>query len=124
MFETKRISPTPDVTAPDGSDVRLLLSLKGGSMAQFELAPGRVSRAAVHKTVEEIWYFIAGKGQMWRKLGVQEEVVDVQTGVCITIPVGTHFQFRSMGEEPLMAVAITMPPWPGDEEASFVQGIW
>lgn len=93
-------------------------------MAQFELAPGRVSRAAVHKTVEEIWYFIAGKGQMWRKLGVQEEVVDVQTGVCITIPVGTHFQFRSMGEEPLMAVAITMPPWPGDEEASFVQGIW
>lgn len=124
MFETKIISPTPDVTAPDGSSVRLLLSLKGGSMAHFELAPGQISRAVTHKTVEEIWYFLEGQGQMWRKLGRQEETVDVRAGICITIPLGTHFQFRSLGEGPLKAVAITMPPWPGDEEAYIVQGLW
>ncbi len=124
MFETKRISTTPDVTAPDGSDVRILLSLNGGSMAHFELAPGRISLAVAHKTVEEIWYFLEGEGEMWRKLGRQEEVVNVQAGICITIPVGTQFQFRSIGDKSLKAIAITMPPWPGDEEAYFVQGFW
>ena len=34
---------------------------------------------------------------MWRKLNEREEVVTVAPGVCLTIPVGTHFQFRSFG---------------------------
>ena len=55
------------MVAPDGSDVRVLLSLGGGSMAHFELAPGRVSAAVVHRTVEEIWYVLAGRGEMWRR---------------------------------------------------------
>ncbi len=124
MFETKHLPLKPDVTAPDGSDVRILLSLKGGSMAHFELGAGKISRAVMHRTVEEIWYFLEGQGQMWRRLGGHEEVVDVRTGVSITIPVGTQFQFRSSGFGALKAVAITMPPWPGDDEAVFVEGKW
>jgi mannose-6-phosphate isomerase-like protein (cupin superfamily) len=61
---------------------------------------------------------------MRRKLGVQEAVVAVEAGVCLTIPVGTHFQFRSFGSEPLAAIGITMPPWPGDGEARVVAGRW
>lgn len=124
MFETKSLPGKPDVTAPDGSDVRILLSLKGGSMAHFELAPGKVSRAVAHKTVEEIWYFLDGQGEMWRKLDDNEEITHVEAGVCITIPVGTKFQFRSFGNGSLKAVAITMPPWPGEDEAIFVKGKW
>ena len=37
--------------------------------------------------------------------------------MCLTIPLGTHFQFRSLGPGPLAAVAVTMPPWPGPDEA-------
>lgn len=124
MFGTKIISDQTIIKAPDGSDVRVLLALKGGSMAHFELATGRVSRAVAHHTVDEIWYFLEGLGVMWRKFEDYEETVRVEPGVCITIPSGTHFQFRSMGPEPLKAVAITMPPWPGDKEAYFVDGIW
>ena len=36
-FSTKRLPQKPDVTAPDGSDVRILLELKSGGMAHFEL---------------------------------------------------------------------------------------
>jgi mannose-6-phosphate isomerase-like protein (cupin superfamily) len=61
---------------------------------------------------------------MWRQLGKQEEVVPVECGVAVTIPVGTHFQFRSFGYEPLSAIGITMPPWPGEEEAYQVAGKW
>ena len=124
MFETKSLPAKADVTAPDGSDVRILLSLKGGSMSHFELGPGKVSRAVKHKTVEEIWYFLEGQGNMWRRFEDHEDVTHVETGVCITIPVGTRFQFRSFGNGSLKAVAITMPPWPGEDEAILVKGKW
>ncbi len=93
-------------------------------MAHFQLAPGQISRAVAHHTVEEIWYFLAGQGRMWRKLGRLEEVVTVRKGICISIPVGTHFQFRTEGRLRLSAVAITMPPWPGEGEAYYVTGKW
>ena len=65
-FATMSLPAGRDVVAPDGSDVRVLLGLAGGGMAHFELAPGRASRATVHRTVEEIWYIIGGQGEMWR----------------------------------------------------------
>ena len=74
--------------------------------------------------MEEIWYFLGGRGEMWRKLRDQEETVPVDAGVCLTIPCGTRFQFRSFGEEPLAAIAVTMPPWPGEGEAYTVEGKW
>ena len=61
---------------------------------------------------------------MWRRQGQREEIVPVEPGVCLTIPLGTDFQFRSFGEEPLAAVGVTMPPWPGEGEAIPVQGKW
>ena len=123
-FDTKIIASKPDVTAPDGSQVRILLELKRGSMAQFALEPGQVSKAVSHKTIEEIWYFMRGRGRMWRRLGDTEETVDVFPGVSITIPTGTQFQFRSDSDDLLEAIGVTMPPWPGAGEAFEVQGIW
>lgn len=123
-FETKRLPVEPDVVAPDGSDVRILPGLQGGGMAHFELAPGQTSTAITHRTVEEIWFFLAGRGQMWRQAEGQEEVVDIEPGVCLTIPLGTRFQFRSLGDEPLAAIGVTMPPWPGEGEAVVVEGKW
>ena len=114
----------PTTAAPDGSDVRVLLALRGGSMAHFELAAGRVSVAVRHRTVEEIWYVLAGRGEMWRRAGDRETIVALEPGVCLTIPVGTGFQFRALGGVPLQVVAVTMPPWPaeGADEASQIAG--
>ena len=123
-FATRRLPAQRDVVAPDMSDVRILLGLERGGMAHFELAPGRTSRAVAHRTVEEIWYFVGGRGEMWRRQGGREEVVAVEPGVCLTIPLGTQFQFRSLGAEPLAAVGVTMPPWPGEGEAYEVRGKW
>ena len=123
-FSTKRLPVQPSGIAPDGTLVRELLQLKGGSAAHFELAPGKTSIAVAHRTVEEIWYFVGGRGEMWRRQGEIEEVIAVGAGVCVTIPLGTHFQFRSFGDEPLAFLAITMPPWPGREEAYEVDGKW
>ena len=123
-FATLALPENPTVVAPDGSDVRVLLRLGGGSMAHFELAAGQVAKAVVHRTVEEIWYVLSGQGEMWRKQGQREEVVTLESGVCLTIPLGAQFQFRASAASPVSAVAVTMPPWPGDSEAVFVQGPW
>jgi len=123
-FHTKQLSDLPDVIAPDGSHVRVLLALKGGSMAHFELAEGNISKAVIHQTMEEIWFVLEGLGVMWRKSDEQEETVRMEPGVSLTIPLGTRFQIRSLGPGPLSVVAITMPPWPGEDEAVFVEGIW
>ena len=124
MFETKSVPADRDAVAPDGSDVRILLELTGGGCAQFELAPGAVSVAVRHRTVEEIWFVVSGWGAMWRQLADEDEVVDLDAGVCVTIPVGTAFQFRCDGDTPLRIVGVTMPPWPGDGEAVRVPGRW
>jgi mannose-6-phosphate isomerase-like protein (cupin superfamily) len=123
-FGTRHIAEAPDAIAPDGSEVLLLGSLPRGGMAVFRLMPGAVAKAVVHRTVEEIWYFTAGQGRMWRRLGDREEITEVAAGVAITISTGTHFQFRCDGGEALEAVAVTMPPWPGSEEAYTVPGKW
>ena len=123
-FAKMRLPVERDDIAPDQSDVRILLRLDGGGMAHFELGPGQVSRATTHNTVEEIWYFLNGRGEMWLKQDEQEEIIPVDPGVCLTIPLGTHFQFRSFGYEPLSAIGVTMPPWPGPDEAREVEGRW
>ena len=123
-FVTRRISASPDALAPDGSEVRILAAATRGSMAQFTLPPGAVSRAVAHRSVEEVWLFTGGRGRLWRKLGAREETIEVMPGVSIAIPVGASFQFRCDGDQPLTAVGVTMPPWPGDGEAYAVKGIW
>ena len=110
--------------APDGSHVRVLLGLAGGGMAHFSLGPGETSSAVRHRTVEEIWYFLTGRGEMWREQAGTDEIIEVAPGVCLTIPLGTRFQFRSLGDEPLSAIGVTMPPWPGDTEAILLTGPW
>ena len=96
-FATRHLPVERDVVATDGSDVRVLLGLAGGAMAHFELGPNQTSKAITHRTVEEIWFFLSGRGQMWRRQNGQATIVDVYPGVCLTIPLGTHFQFRSFG---------------------------
>ena len=123
-LQTILASDATTVIAPDGSEVRVLAGLARGGMALFTLAPGAVSRAVAHRTVEELWYFIAGRGRMWRRLGAAESIVEVAAGTSIAIPTGAAFQFRCDGPEPLVAVGATMPPWPGEDEAQPAAGPW
>jgi mannose-6-phosphate isomerase-like protein (cupin superfamily) len=125
VYEVVSLPAERTAIAPDGSEVRVLLSVpERGGLAHFTLGPGQTSVAIRHRTVAEIWYFLAGRGQMWLRTAGHDvgEVFDVSPGTCLAIPVGTEFQFRSLGYEALTAVGATMPPWPGSGEAIVVDG--
>lgn len=111
-------------TAPDGLCVAPLLSLKGGSMAVFEAAPGMSGRAVAHVSVDEIWYVLEGRGEMWRARDADESITALAPGVCVAVSAGTRFQVRANRSSRLRAVAVTLPPWPGDSEAVLVKGRW
>lgn len=130
---TRTLSPTRDAIAPDGSDVRVLVRTDAGSMAHFTLAPGEVSVAIEHTTVEELWYFLSGRGEIWRKSATDEGLgvtVPVKDGVSVSIPARTAFQFRCLGDDPLTVLGVTIPPWPGigditgKGEAQPAEGLW
>ena len=123
-FPTVRSAEAADAIAPDGSEVRLLATLKGGGLAHFTLPAGAVSKAVAHRSVEEIWYFLSGEGAMWRAAEGKEKIEPIRAGDCVSIPVGTSFQFRADSGGPLVFVAVTMPPWPGEGEAAAVEGMW
>lgn len=109
-----------DLLAPDGSEVRLLVRGESGTMAHFRLAGPVPSLPKQHREVEELWFFVGGRGEMC----VGDDVVEVHPGVSLRIPPRTRFQFRCLGEAALEAVAVTMPPWPGPDEALHADPFW
>lgn len=124
VFETLHLPAEVTVLAPDTSEIRVLLRNEHASMAHGTLPPGRVSVAIKHRTVHEIWYILGGEGELWRRMAHQDEVVHLRAGVSVTIPVGTEFQFRTLGDEPLRFLMCTCPPWPGHKEAVVVDAHW
>jgi mannose-6-phosphate isomerase-like protein (cupin superfamily) len=123
-LQTLAAVDAPVVTAPDGSRVRVGPATAAGSAAMFELEAGQVAAAVVHATVDEIWFVHAGRGRLWRADGGGELTVDLRPGLMLTIASGTRFQFRASDDEGLVVFAVTLPPWPGPQEASAVTGPW
>ena len=120
-----RRSPKPDATAPDGSEIRLLIDQRHqatrASMCEVTLGAGQVSRPVWHQTVEEIWYVLEGRGQVWRCPPEADPAsvtaVGVGPGDALAIPTGWRFQFSADKDAPLRFLCYTSPPWPGPEEA-------
>ncbi|HAT8647482.1 TPA: cupin [Legionella pneumophila] len=123
-MNTQKIPKDYQHISPAGAEVRLLMSNHLGGMAHCTLKAGIISKAVRHKTVSEFWHVLSGEGAIWRKLNDEESITPLTAGVSIDIPLGTQFQYRSDTED-LVFICITMPPWTGSDEASYVeQGAW
>ena len=75
-MDTKRLPIEKTALAPDGSEIRELVQASGGSMVHCTLPVGATSLAVKHRTVQELWYVVGGRGQVWRRLGDNESIVD------------------------------------------------
>jgi mannose-6-phosphate isomerase-like protein (cupin superfamily) len=124
IISTKLLSENYDCIAPDGSEIRFLQATEQASMVHCTLPEGACTQAVMHRTVEEIWYFLEGSGEVWRKSDENENISAVGPGVSLTIPLGYHFQFRNTGKIPLKFIIATMPPWPGADEAVIIDNHW
>ena len=108
-----------DAIAPDGSEIYFLVGdARRASLVEVRLGAGQTSRPVRHRSVEEIWYFLAGRGRVWRRPPEGEALVqEVAPGSALTIPTGWAFQFQAAPAAELRFLCYTSPPWPGDHEA-------
>lgn len=119
----RRASTAPDTVAPDGSEVRFLLDRTHGttraSLVEITLLAGHRSRPVRHRTVEEAWHVLEGRGRVWRRAPGDSNgtVVAVRPGDTLAIPIGWDFQFDADPDGALRFLCVTMPPWPGADEA-------
>lgn len=123
-MQSRPFPETPDARSPAGAEIRYLMEGETGNMIHSLVPPGQVNRATVHASVSEFWHILSGQGEIWRRDESGEEVTVLVAGVSIDIPVGTAFQYRCSGAKPLQFLCISMPPWPGDNEVSFLEGPW
>jgi mannose-6-phosphate isomerase-like protein (cupin superfamily) len=123
-MQTRSFPSSPDGRSPAGAEIRFLIENESGGLIHATVPPGQVNRATVHATVSEFWHVLGGRGQIWRRDADGEVMTSLRAGVTIDVPVGTAFQYRCTGAEPLQFLCITMPPWPGNEEASPIEGPW
>ena len=123
-MQTRPFPSSPDARSPAGAEIRYLMDGATGSLIHSTVPAGQVNRATVHATVSEFWHVLSGEGQIWRRDGAGEQTTRLTPGVSIDIPVGTAFQYRCTGGDPLQFLCIAMPRWPGDEEATIIEGPW
>ncbi len=128
-FQTKQVD-YPKKEKVKGFFVLNICKVNNASLSLCQLEQGKTTVAQRHRTVEEIWFFISGKGEIWLKQEQiekskevsKEETKIVKKNTCITIPANTHFQLRNTSDEPLIIVVTTAPPWPGKQENLKVEG--
>lgn len=123
-MKTANLPELPDAKSPAGADIRFLINGVTGNMIHSTVPARQVNRATVHATVSEFWYILEGHGEIWRDDGVDSGITPLVPGTSIDIPVGTAFQYRNVSDADLKFICIAMPPWPGDSEASYVEGKW
>jgi mannose-6-phosphate isomerase-like protein (cupin superfamily) len=123
-MQTRPLPEPPDARSPAGAEIRYLVDGPTGNMIHSTVPPGQVNRATVHASVSEFWYVLSGEGEIWRRDEGGEEFTLLEQGISIDIPVGTSFQYRCTGREPLRFLCIAMPPWPGEAEATIIAGPW
>lgn len=125
---TKRLVCQPDDrghgVADDGTELEFLLQTPRGNNYLCKLEPRFVSNAAIMLTVEEIWYFLEGRGVFWLKVDGVEHFFDFGPGTSIYVPQGASMQYRNDTDQPGLAHVTTLPPWPGKEAATLTQGPW
>jgi len=124
-LEPVQLKARYDQIAPDKSEIYLLVAGSKGSLCQCVLPVGTASLPVAHKTVEELWYFVEGRGEVYRQGMNDDRPTPVTPGTSLAIPSGKTFQFRNTGDVPLKFMIVTMPPWPGNAEAiTDVAGLW
>jgi mannose-6-phosphate isomerase-like protein (cupin superfamily) len=123
-MKTTILPDDPNAKSPAGADIRYLMDSKTGGMIHSTVPPHQINRATVHATVSEFWYVLEGHGEIWRDDGTEDSITVLVPGTSIDIPVGTAFQYRNVSDSDLKFICVTMPPWPGESEATFVKGIW
>jgi mannose-6-phosphate isomerase-like protein (cupin superfamily) len=98
----ERVEP---FTTKDGSTIRELMRAANQTLAEATLEPGQATERHYHAESEELYYLLAGEGEM----EVDGERSPVGPGDAILIPPGAWHQIRATGDDELRFLCSCAP---------------
>ena len=112
---TEREDCPPFITK-DGSTIRELMAYRNSacertSLAEATLPVGGRTECHLHRKVEEIYYFLEGRGRVL----AGDDYHDVRPGVSILHRPGVRHQTWNTGEVPLLFLCICAPAYEHDD---------
>ena len=99
-------------TTKDGSTIRELHHTALQSLAEAELAAGQTTQRHYHAATEEIYFVVAGSGEM----EVDGDRREIRVGDAVLIPPRAWHEIRAL--EPLRFLCCCAPPY-SDEDTFF-----
>jgi mannose-6-phosphate isomerase-like protein (cupin superfamily) len=72
---------------------------------------GAQSIPVARDVLDEEYFVIAGTGAVWIKTDEEEKVISVKQGSYVEIPKKAGTQFKNLGNEPLIFLVLTSPPY-------------
>jgi len=96
----------------DGSTIRELAGRAIGtserqSLAEAVVPPGGETEEHLHRTSEEVYWFVSGAGRM----RLEDEESPVAAGDCVVIAPGLRHKLFNDGPEPLVLMCCCAPPY-------------
>jgi mannose-6-phosphate isomerase-like protein (cupin superfamily) len=115
-MDIQNIAGVPAFTTKDGSEIRELLAhrnscIRNQSLAEARVAPGTTTAAHFHRRTEEIYYVLAGEGQM--RLG--DETRKLCIGDAVAIPPGLVHSISNTGGDALVFLCCCAPAYEHDD---------
>ena len=124
-FTIADLSHTTSFLSDDGSEIRPMPSINGVESVHCLLPKNGVIQASRHRTVSQIWYVLAGTGDLWLKSASGKETLhSLKSGIAMTVPLGYAFQFRNTGEQNLEIFIVNATKWSGAGELIPVKNHW
>jgi mannose-6-phosphate isomerase-like protein (cupin superfamily) len=110
--QIRSLAAAEPFTTADGSTIRELCGLPTGgtvqqSLAEATLEPGRATDRHYHAKTEEIYFVLAGSGE----IELDGERAVVGPGDAVPIPPRAWHQIRNTGSEPLRFLCCCAPPY-------------
>ena len=123
-MDIQKIDEVPAFTTKDGSEIRELLAHRNSSIANQSLAEARLpvggqTAPHYHPKTEEIYYLLAGAGQM----RIEDEICEVRPGDAIAIPPGARHTISNTGETTLRFLCMCAPAYE-DEDTVLIDPWW
>lgn len=111
-MDIQNLTRVPAFTTKDGSEIRELLAhrnscIRNQSLAEARVAPGLTTVAHFHRRTEEIYYVLAGEGEM--RLGDQARKVVI--GDAVAIPPGMVHSITNTGQVDLVFLCCCAPAY-------------
>ena len=109
-------SDCPAFTTKDGSTIRELMAYRNSdcermSLAEASLDVGCKTECHLHREVEEIYYFLSGRGRIL----VGDRYFEVESGVSILHRPGVRHQTWNTGDVPLVFLCACAPAYEHDD---------